>query len=71
MQQNVGTPDRLARAVAALALLTCSVLAPLPLGVRVAAMGAPGLYMLLTALAGTCLGYTLMGRSTCPAPRVR
>jgi len=42
-------------------------LAPLPLVVRVPAFGVLGAYMLVTALAGTCLGYKLMGRSTCPA----
>ena len=49
-----------------LAMLSCSVMAPLPYAVRVPAFGLMGVYMLFTALAGTCLGYRLMGRSTCP-----
>jgi hypothetical protein len=66
--KNVGTMDRLARVAAAAALLSCSALAPLPLVARVGLMAAPGIYLLATALFGSCLGYRLMGRSTC-APR--
>jgi hypothetical protein len=67
MIRNLGTLDRLARLVAALPLFVCSVMAPLPLAARVAAFALPACYMILTALAGSCLGYRLMGRSTCPA----
>jgi len=66
--KNVGTMDRLGRAGAAALLLACSALAPLPFWARMGLMAAPGLYLLATALFGTCLGYRLMGRSTC-APR--
>ncbi len=66
MNKNVGTADRIARAVAGVGMLLCSVMAPLPWAVRVAALGGMGVYMLFTALAGTCLGYRLIGRSTCP-----
>jgi hypothetical protein len=66
MKRNLGNVDRTLRALAALALATCSGLAPLPLAARVA-LGVVAGYMLLTVLAGTCLGYALMGRSTCPA----
>ena len=66
MKQNLGTSDRLARIAAALGLLTCAFLAPLPALVRGGVFGVMGGYLLLTALAGTCLGYTLMGKSTCP-----
>jgi hypothetical protein len=52
-------------------MLTCAVVAPLPLLVRVLALGACGLYLLFSALAGTCIGYRLLGRSTCPAGLAR
>lgn len=63
---NVGKSDRLVRLVSALALLSCAGMAPFPLAVRVGAMALPGLYLLATAVFGSCLGYRLMGRSTCP-----
>jgi hypothetical protein len=69
MRRNVGNADRVARALGALGLLTCAVMAPLPLGVRLAAFALPAVYLLLTAAVGTCLGYSLMGKSTCPAAR--
>ena len=71
MKHNVGTSDRVARAVAGLAMLACSVMAPLPLVVRGGLLGALGGYLLLSALVGSCLGYSLIGKSTCPleAPR--
>ena len=69
MTPNVGTADRLARFVAAALLFACSALAPLPLLVRVFACGVPGLYLLATAAFGGCLGYRLLGLSTCPAGR--
>ena len=50
-------------------MVSCSIFAPLGLGVRIAALGVSGVYMLLTALGGTCLGYRLMGVSTCPVDR--
>ncbi len=67
MKTNVGRNDRILRALAAAGLLTCSVMAPLPLALRLGTFGAMGGYLLFTALAGSCLGYRLMGRSTCPA----
>jgi hypothetical protein len=67
MTKNVGNWDRLVRAAAGFAMLTCSVMAPLPVAVRAPVFGIMGVYMLFSALAGTCLGYRLMGRSTCPA----
>lgn len=66
MKRNLGSLDRSFRGIGALALLICSVMAPLPLLIRVATFGVAGCYLLFTALAGTCLGYTLMGKSTCP-----
>ncbi|WP_437661704.1 YgaP-like transmembrane domain [Sorangium sp. So ce1182] len=69
MKRNLGKMDRLFRGLGALALLACAWAAPLPLAARLAALGAAGVYLLFTALSGTCLGYALMGRSTCPLPR--
>jgi hypothetical protein len=71
MIRNVGGLDRIARAITALALTTCSFLAPLPLGTRLAAFAVPAVYLLLTALRGTCLGYRMMGRSTCPTKSIQ
>ena len=69
MKRNVGPADRVARGVASLAMIACAVMAPLPLGVRVVGLSVPAVYMLFTALWGRCVGYRLMGKSTCPVPR--
>ncbi|HYQ05341.1 MAG TPA: DUF2892 domain-containing protein [Polyangiaceae bacterium] len=66
MKKNIGTSDRLSRVVGGVSLLTCSFLAPLPLAVRVAGFATMGVYLLVTALVGTCAGYALMGKSSCP-----
>ncbi|MBJ6759147.1 DUF2892 domain-containing protein [Myxococcaceae bacterium JPH2] len=66
MKRNVGNVERLFRALGGLALVTCAVMTPLPLAVRLVAFGGMGAYLLFTSLAGSCLGYALMGRSTCP-----
>jgi Protein of unknown function (DUF2892) len=65
MRQNLATWDRALRAVFAIVLGSCAVVAPLPLGISAAA-GGTAIYLVLTALAGTCLGYRMLGRSTCP-----
>jgi hypothetical protein len=70
MTRNVGKMDRTARALVAIPLAACSFLAPFTLEVRLAAFAAPAVYLLATALAGTCLGYLLLGKSTCPASAV-
>jgi hypothetical protein len=69
MKANVGTIDRVARGIGALVMATCAVMAPLPLTVRVAALALPAVYVAFTALRGTCLGYRLMGVSTCPVSK--
>jgi len=69
MKLNVGNAERGVRGLAASALITCAFLAPLPWPVRAATFGVLGLYLMFTALAGTCLGYALIGRSTCPTDR--
>jgi hypothetical protein len=66
MKHNVGTPDRIVRVLVGLAMLACSVLLPLPLAVRVAVLGATGGYLVVSSLVGSCLGYTLIGRTTGP-----
>lgn len=66
MNRNVGTLDRLARGLGAAGLLAAAVLAPLPLLLRVPLFGGLGLYLLATSATARCLGYRLMGRSTCP-----
>jgi hypothetical protein len=63
---NVAGWDRVLRALGALAMVGGAVFAPLPLEVRVPAFGALAGYLVFSALAGTCFGYRLMGRSTCP-----
>jgi hypothetical protein len=67
--RNVGRIDRTLRALAVIPLATCAALAPLPLWLRLVAFVPPGLYFCYSALAGTCFGYALMGKSTCPVPK--
>lgn len=67
MKQNAAHWDRALRVLVGTAMVAGSVLAPLPLLVRVLALGGGGAYMIVTALVGTCLGYRLMGISTCPS----
>lgn len=66
MKSNVGKVERWFRAMAGAVMLLGSVLAPFSPVVRVAGLGMMGVYLLFTALAGTCLGYRLMGKSSCP-----
>jgi Protein of unknown function (DUF2892) len=66
MKKNVGRYDRVFRALGGTMMVACSILAPLPLVARVAGLGMMGAYLLYTAVAGSCVGYHLMGKSTCP-----
>ena len=66
MKPNAATWDRIIRAIAGCGMLTCSLLAPFPVLVRLVALGCGGAYLLGTALVGSCLGYRMMGISTCP-----
>ena len=66
MTKNVASWDRVGRGVMAAVMLTCAVMAPFSLPLRLAVFALPALYVAFTALAGTCLGYRLMGYSTCP-----
>ena len=67
MKKNLGRADRILRVAGAGAAACCAALAPYPLGVRLGLFGATAVYLALTALGGTCLGYRLMGKSTCPS----
>jgi hypothetical protein len=67
MQRNVGKSDRIVRAIGGLAMALCAVQAPFPPLFRVAVFGGMGTYLLFTAVWGTCFGYRLLGRSTCPS----
>jgi hypothetical protein len=69
MKQNLSRMDRVVRFVAAAGLAGGAVAAPLPWAVRIAGFGLSAAYLLFTVLAGTCLGYRLMGYSTCPTER--
>jgi len=65
MKKNVGSLDRVARALGAFGMGLGALWAPLDLTVRLG-LGITAGYVLFTAAVGTCLGYRLMGRSTCP-----
>jgi len=71
MEKNLGNSDRIARGLAIIGLLACSIFSPLPLSVRVPAFGVLAAYLLYTVLSGTCLGYALLGKSTCPVQERR
>jgi len=61
---NVGTADRMARTLGATMMIAAVFLLPLPVAGQVALV-CTGIYVLGTAAIGTCLGYRLMGKSTC------
>lgn len=63
MTRNVGGIDRGLRIVVGLALLSLVVL--LDGGARW--LGLIGLLPLVSGLSGTCLAYSMLGVSTCPA----
>lgn len=48
MKNNVGTMDRVFRALGAMAMITCAVMAPLSLNVRFATFGLLGAYLVFT-----------------------
>ena len=67
---NLGNADRIARVIAAVVLFVLSFTLTLPLLAQLA-MAVNGVYLLGSSLAGTCLGYKLMGVSTCPIKQQR
>lgn len=68
---NLGRADRVLRLLAALGLSSCAALAPLSLELRLAAFAAPAAYLLFSALAGRCVGYTLLGKTSCASESPR
>jgi hypothetical protein len=66
MTRNVGTLDRVFRGLGAVMMIACAFLAPLPATIRMPVFLALAAYLLFTAFSGTCFGYLVMGRSTCP-----
>ncbi len=65
MNHNVGSLDRTIRGIAGIAMASSAFVLPLPFPALGVALGAMGGYLVLTALFGRCLGYRMMGRSTC------
>jgi hypothetical protein len=65
MKKNVGSLDRVARGLGASGMIVAALVAPWELWLRIG-VGATGAYVLLTAFVGTCVGYRLVGLSTCP-----
>ncbi|MEO7092239.1 MAG: DUF2892 domain-containing protein [Polyangiales bacterium] len=65
MNHNVGTLDRFARGLGGLAMAGSPFVLALPSPALSIGLGATGVYLALTAVFGRCLGYRLMGRSTC------
>lgn len=65
LNQNLGNADRAIRAIAGSAMLIASFVSPVPL-MAAAGLALTGVYMIGTSLVGTCLGYKLIGVSTCP-----
>lgn len=63
MSRNVGRFDRVLRAAAGVGMGVGAWFVTWPLAV---AFAGTGVYLLFTSVAGTCFGYRLMGRSTCP-----
>ena len=65
MRKNVGSWDRVARGLGAGGMIVVALVAPWEVWMRIG-VGATGAYVMLTAFVGTCVGYRLMGLSTCP-----
>ncbi len=66
MTRNLGSLDRILRVSGAMAAAVYAVTGPFSLAIRLGVFAATAVYLLATALVGTCLGYRLMGKSTCP-----
>ncbi len=69
MRKNLAGWDRGLRVFAAIVLAGVALAGPLTTTWRLV-LGGKAVYLLLSALVGTCLGYRLMGRSTCPVRSV-
>ena len=68
-KKNLGNTDRAVRAIVAVALFIAAFIAPVPMMVAVG-FALTGVYMIGTTLVGTCLGYKLIGVSTCPVKQL-
>ncbi len=66
MTRNLGNADRILRVFGALGAAVGAITGPFSLAVRLGVFGATAVYLLATALAGSCVGYRMMGKSTCP-----
>ena len=66
MTRNLGSWDRGLRGAVALLMGAAALAAPFSLALRLGVFGSMAVYLLWSSLAGTCLGYRLMGKSTCP-----
>ncbi len=62
-RNNAGAADRAIRVVLGLGLLSLAFIGP------ATSWGYLGIVPLLTAAIGTCPAYTLLGVTTCPAPK--
>lgn len=62
--KNVGTRDRIIRAVAGIAML---VMATQTAGILQIVLGIAGIALVFTSATGFCYMYTLLGVSTCPS----
>lgn len=69
MKRNVARWERTARTFAGAGMLGAGFFVPLSPLVRLLAFGGGGIYLLATALAGTCLCYKILGISTCSVER--
>ena len=63
--KNVGSSERIARAIAIVPLALCAVLAPFPLAARLAMFAMPALVLLWTVATCSCSINRLLGRSSC------
>ena len=70
MNRNVGTPDRVIRAVLAAVVLIAAGVVGLPSGLGIGLLVLAAV-LLGTAAVGFCPLYRLLGFSTCPVPSRR
>ena len=70
MNRNVGTPDRVIRAVLGAVVLIAAGVVGLPSGLGIGLLVLAAV-LLGTAAVGSCPLYRLLGFSTCPVPSRR
>lgn len=66
MTKNLASWDRALRLGVGVALGVAAFAASIDWRLRVGLLGANAVYLLFTALSGTCVGYRLLGMSSCP-----